>query len=74
MPETSTHRLMIALSPFMDRSCSHMACKEKLPASLRPLPANYAEARAERVFGVLANRLKCTSTLPVQIARSGEGV
>jgi hypothetical protein len=34
-------------------------------------PANYAEARAERVLGVLANRLKCTSTLPVQITRGG---
>jgi hypothetical protein len=29
----------------------------------------YAEAQAERVLGVLANRLKCTSTLPVPIAR-----
>jgi hypothetical protein len=32
-----------------------MAGAEKLCASLRPVPANYAEARAERVLGVLAN-------------------
>ena len=36
-----------------------------------PDTVNNAEARAESVLGILANRLKCTSTLPVQIAGSG---
>ena len=31
----------------------HMACSEKLPASLRPVPVNNAEAQAERVLGLL---------------------
>jgi hypothetical protein len=53
-----------------DRShLSHMACSEKLSAPLRPVPVNNAEARAEPVLGLLANRLKCTSTLPAQIIR-----
>jgi hypothetical protein len=43
-----------------DRShLPHMAGAEELSASLRPVPGNYAEARAERVLGVLA-ALACT--------------
>jgi hypothetical protein len=34
-------------------------------------PVNNAEARAERVLGLFANRLKCRSTLPVQNIRRG---
>jgi uncharacterized membrane protein YbhN (UPF0104 family) len=32
-------------------------------------PSSNAEARAERVLGLLANTLKCTSMLPEQISR-----
>jgi hypothetical protein len=36
-----------------DRShLPHTAGAEKLPAALRPVPPNYAEARAERVLGL----------------------
>jgi hypothetical protein len=48
---------------------SHLAGAEKLPASLRQVSAHHDEVGPHRVLGVLANRLKCTSTLPVQIAR-----
>jgi hypothetical protein len=38
-----------------DRSrLPHMEGEEKLPAPLRPVSANYAEAWAERVLGILA--------------------
>jgi hypothetical protein len=50
---------------------SHMASPEKLCPSLRPLPAHHEKAGPPRVLGVLANRLKCTSTFPVQITRRG---
>lgn len=46
-----------------------VAGEEKLSAPLRQVPGNYAAGRAQRVLGLLANRLKCTSALPVQITR-----
>jgi hypothetical protein len=55
-----------------DRSyLSHMAGEEKLSASLRQVPAHHDEVGPHPVLGLLANGLKCTSTLSVRIARRG---
>ncbi len=49
------------------------ACEgeEELSAFVLPPPRNCGEDWPTRVVGILANRLECTSTLPVQITRRG---
>jgi hypothetical protein len=59
------------LAPLLTLKCAVKgACLQRMhlpPGNWFAPPVNNAEARAERVLGVLANRLKCTGTLPVQI-------
>src|SRR5580692_2289782 len=48
--------------------------KEELSAFVLPPPRTCRKDWLARVVGVLANRLKCASTLPVQITRRGLSV
>jgi hypothetical protein len=55
-PDWEEDETLVAGCPLSsDRSrLPHMEGKEKLPAPLHPVSANYAEAWAERVLGILA--------------------
>ena len=48
-----------------------MAGTEELSAPLHQISGDHEKVGPQPVLGVLANRLKCTGTIPVQITRRG---